>query len=127
MLNFSVTLKSSIPIYKQVVFAVKKAIVSGQLKSGDAFPSVREISRKLKINPNTAHKVINHLVLSKLLEIRPGIGSVVSEARGSSHEQRDQILQTEIERLVVESKRLLIGKKDLFNAIDQHWNDGDNR
>jgi GntR family transcriptional regulator len=121
MLNFSVTFKPGIPIYEQVVYAVKKAIVSGQLKKGDAFPSVREISRDLKINPNTVQKVINHLVQAKLLEIRPGIGSVVAETSAATQEQRGQILHTEVERLVVESKRFSIKKKELFDAISEYW------
>jgi GntR family transcriptional regulator len=121
MLNFSVTFKSGIPIYEQVVYAVKKAIVSGQLKSGDPFPSVRDISRELKINPNTVQKAINQLVQAKLLEIRPGIGSVVAELSQATEEQRFQILESEVEHLVIESKRLLIIKKDLIGAINKHW------
>lgn len=121
MLNFSVTFKPGIPIYEQVVYAVKKAIVSGQLKAGDHFPSVREISRELKINPNTVQKVINHLAQAKLLEIRPGIGSVVAETSVATQEQKEQILHAEVERLVVESKQLSIKKKELFDAINHHW------
>ena len=123
MLNFSVSFKPGIPIYKQVVYAVTKAIVSGQLSAGDKFPSVREISRELKINPNTVQKVINSLVQAKLLEIRPGIGSVVAEISKAPREQREHILQTEIERLVVESKKLSIEKKDILDAINRHWDD----
>ena len=121
MLNFSVNFKPGIPIYEQVVYAVKKAIVSGQLNAGDAFPSVREISRELKINPNTVQKAINHLVQARLLEIRPGIGSVVAAAAEATQEQRAQILEAEVERLVVEARRLSIKKKELFDAINQHW------
>ena len=121
MLSFSVIFKSGIPIYEQVIYAVKKGIVTGQLRPGDVFPSVREISRELKINPNTVQKVINHLVQAKLIEIRPGIGSVVSEVSASTREQRDQILHTEIERLIVESKRLSIKKKEILSAINHIW------
>ena len=124
MLNFSVTFKSGIPIYEQVVYAVKKAIVSGQLKPGDSFPSVREISHELKINPNTVQKVVSHLVQAKLLEMKPGIGSVVSEFGEANREQRDQILHTEVEYIVVEAKRLLIKKKELVDAIHKYWEMG---
>jgi GntR family transcriptional regulator len=124
MLKFSVTFKPGIPIYKQVVYAVTKAIVSGQLKPGDKFSSVRELSRELKINPNTVQKVINHLVQAKLLEISPGIGSVVAEAGKATREQREQILQIDIERLVVESKKLSIEKKEIMDAINRQWGEG---
>ena len=121
MLNFSVTFKSGIPIYEQVIYAVKKSIVSGQLKVGDPFPSVRELSRDLRINPNTAQKIVTNLVQEKILEIRPGIGSVVSERSEATKEQRQNILDTEIERLVVEAKRLSIKRKELLDAIQVHW------
>jgi ABC-2 type transport system ATP-binding protein len=100
---------------------VKKAIVSEQLKPGDQFPSVREIARELRINPNTAQKVIVHLVREGLLEIKPGIGSVVSELSVATNAQRDKILNDEIEKLVVECKRLSITKKkgpEMNNIIE---------
>ena len=50
-----------------------------QLRQGDPFPSVRALSKALKINPNTAHKVVQHLIQERWLEVRPGIGTVVAE------------------------------------------------
>ena len=121
MLNFSVIFKSGIPVYEQVIYAVKKAIVSGQLKPNDPFPSVRELSKELRINPNTAQKIITRLVQEKLLEIKPGIGSIVSERGQATEEQRRNILNTEVERLVVETKRLSIKRKELIDAITRYW------
>ena len=62
MLPFSIELKPGLPITEQVIFAVKKAVVGGQLKSGQPFPSVRVVSQELRINPNTAHKIVAALV-----------------------------------------------------------------
>jgi len=121
VLNFIISIKPGLPIYEQIIYAAKKAVVSGQLKPGDPFPSVREISRELKVNPNTVQKSINQLVRDNMLEIRPGIGSVIAEIRMATDEQRKQILQTEAERLVVESKRLSIKKKELLEAIEARW------
>ncbi len=121
MLRFPVAIKAGLPIYEQVVFAVKKAIISGQLKPGDMFPSVRELSRELKINPNTAQKIVAQLVQSRLLEIKPGIGSVVTGIPEATDEQRQKILQTTVESLVVEAKRLGIKKKELLESIQKHW------
>jgi DNA-binding transcriptional MocR family regulator len=59
-------------------------MVSGQLRPGDPFPSVRALSKELKINPNTAHKIVAHLVNEGLLETRPGIGTVVAALPDSS-------------------------------------------
>jgi GntR family transcriptional regulator len=121
MLNFTIQLQSGLPIYEQIIYAVKKAIVSQQLKAGDQFPSVRDIARELRINPNTAQKVIGHLVREGLLEIKPGIGSVVSQMAVATNEQRNKILNNEIEKLVVECKRLSITKKEVIEAVNKNW------
>src|ERR1700731_3811911 len=54
MIPFHVELKPGAPIYEQVVYAATKSIISRQLRAGDEFPSVRVLSKELKINPNTA-------------------------------------------------------------------------
>ena len=121
MLNFTITLQYGTPIYEQIIYAVKKAIVSEQLKPGDQFPSVREIAKELRINPNTAQKVIAHLVREGLLEIKPGVGSVVSQIGVATHAQRDKILNKEIEKLVVECRRLSIAKEEVIDAVNRNW------
>ena len=108
-------------IYEQIVFAAKKAIVSGQLRAGDAFPSVRELGRELKINPNTAHKVVANLIEAGLLETKPGIGTVVLTPPKASLSERTQLLGNEIEQLVVEAKKLGIALDDITNSIAKHW------
>jgi len=123
MINFSVEFKPGLPIYEQVVFAVKKSIVSGQLKQGDPFPSVRELSKELRINPNTAQKAVTHLVQERLLEVLPGIGTRVSAPSSATTEQRQNILGIEVERLVVEAQRLFIKKEELIKAIGKKWTD----
>ena len=69
------------------------------------FPSVRALSKELKINPNTAHKVITQLVTSGLLETRPGIGTVVATMPDATSAERAQLLHDQIEQLVVEAKK----------------------
>ena len=96
-------------------------MVSGQLRPGDPFPSVRSLSKELKINPNTAHKIVAYLVNEGLLETRPGIGTVVAVLPDSSRKERTQLLGHEIEELVVEAKRLGIEKDEMLSSITAHW------
>jgi DNA-binding transcriptional regulator YhcF (GntR family) len=121
MINFTIKFQYGTPIYEQIVYAVKKAIVTQQLKPGDQFPSVREIAKELRINPNTAQKAIAHLVRERLLEIKPGVGSVVSEIGIATNAQRHSILEDEVEKLVVECKRLSIKKKEVIESFNHIW------
>jgi GntR family transcriptional regulator len=122
VIPFSVHFRPGVPLFEQVVYAAQKAMISGQLLPGDAFPSVRALSRELKINPNTAHKIVAQLVSDGLLETRPGIGNVVAARPDSTRKERTELLGREVEQLVVEAKRLGVGRDDIFSSIAQHWN-----
>jgi GntR family transcriptional regulator len=121
MVPFRITFRAGVSLFEQVVYASKKAMVSGQLRPGDPFPSVRALSKELKINPNTAHKIVAHLVNEGLLETRPGIGTVVAVLPESSRKERTQLLGHEIEELVVEAKRMGIELAEMHDAISAHW------
>src|SRR4051812_7776469 len=121
MLPFTVALRSGEPVYEQVVYAARRAVVTGQLRAGDAFPSVRDLSQALKINPNTAHRIVTLLVEEGLLTVRPGVGTLVSDpARGDAGSRRT-VLEDEAEKLVVNAKTKAIGLADLLGAIRRHW------
>lgn len=122
MLPFRVQFKPGDSAYRQVVYAVKKAIIAGALKPGDDFPSVRALSQELRINPNTAQKAIAVLTEEKLLRVRPGIGTVVVEAQPASREEVSALLGDEVERLVVEARKLRLNGEDLIKAVREHWN-----
>lgn len=121
VIPFRVQFRPGISLYEQVIYAAKKAIVSGAMRPGDPFPSVRALSKELKINPNTAHKVVTHLVNEGLLETRPGIGNLVAALPESSKQERTQLLGNEIEQLVVEARKLGIELKQMQESIETHW------
>ncbi|HTA45201.1 MAG TPA: GntR family transcriptional regulator [Bryobacteraceae bacterium] len=108
-------------IFDQVVFAAKKAIVSGEFSPSQPFPSVRALAADLKIHPNTAHKVVQHLIQERFLESRPGIGTVVAELPIARAADRRALLQQEVEELVVEAMRMRIDLADVIRAVEQQW------
>ena len=121
MLPFSIDLKLGLPVTEQIIFAVKKAVVAGQLRPGDPFPSVRVLSQELKINPNTAHKVVATLVSEGVLLTKPAIGSIVAEPEAGGRRDRAALLGAEAERLVVEAKKLGLTQDELHSAVTAHW------
>ena len=58
---------NNIPIYIQLVEQLKIYIISGQIKSGEKLPSVRELALKTKVNPNTMQKALVELEELKLI------------------------------------------------------------
>jgi GntR family transcriptional regulator len=121
MLPFSVTIRAGRSLHDQVVFAVTKAIITGQLQAGDRFPSVRSLSQELGINPNTAQKILATLAERRLLEARPGVGTTVASWRPASGPGRRAVLADHVDRLVVEAKRLGIDLGDVLDAVRKEW------
>jgi GntR family transcriptional regulator len=121
MVPFRVTFEPGAPLYEQVSYAARKAIIAGQMRPGDPFPSVRALSKELKINPNTAHKVVAELLDEGLIEVRVGVGTVVAELPRASAAERSRLLKREMEELVVEARRLNLELDDVLSAISKHW------
>ena len=121
MIPFRVTFRPGTSLYEQVVYAAKKALLAGQLRPGDPFPSVRTLSAALRINPNTAHKVITQLLNEGLLEVMPGTGTVVAQPPESTAAERSRLLENEVEQLAVEAKRLNLTLAEVTAALAAHW------
>jgi len=121
MLPFSISLKAGLPVAEQILFAVRKAVVSGELRPGDKFPSVRVLSQELRINPNTAHKVVAALVAEGMLVTTPAVGSIVAELGPGDRREKAALLATEVERLVVEARKLGLELDEVQGAVAAHW------
>ncbi|HKB89108.1 MAG TPA: GntR family transcriptional regulator [Opitutaceae bacterium] len=121
MLPFSIEFKLGLPVAEQIIFAVKKAVVSGQMRVGDKFPSVRQLSQELKVNPNTAHKVVAALVDEGVLVTTPAVGSVIAAHTDGDVKDRAALLGAELEKLVVEAKKLGLNIGDVQASLADHW------
>src|SRR5690606_40874171 len=84
------------PIYRQLKERVVGMMLDGDLKAGDALPSVRSIAAEYQLNPITVSKAYQELVDENLVEKRRGIGMYVTE--GAS----EKLLATERERFIRE-------------------------
>jgi GntR family transcriptional regulator len=118
---FRFALRPGQSIFDQVVFAATKAFLSGEFRPGQAFPSVRTLAAELKIHPNTAHKVVQHLIQERWLEVRPGIGTVVAELPEARAGDRKRVLRQEVEQLVVEAMRVGVELGEVLEAVEAQW------
>lgn len=123
MVPFKVRLNPGQSIFDQVCFAAVKSILAGELKAGEAFPSVRTLALELRIHPNTAHKVVQHLVQERWLEVQPGLGTVVAEPPKARAGDRRRLLEDEVEKLVVEAMRVGTGLDEVQQAVRETWRD----
>jgi GntR family transcriptional regulator len=121
MLPFAITLRPGEPIHDQVVYGVTRAVVTGQLRPGDPFPSVRSLSQDLRINPNTAHRIVATLVHEGVLTVRPGIGTIVGSASERAVAADRDGLDNDLERIVIEAKRAGMALQEVLAMVRKHW------
>ncbi len=117
MLPFSIQLENGTPASDQILQAVRKALLTGQMKAGDEFPSVRVLSQELKISPTTAHKVVLQLKASGWLASRPGIGMVVTSPEQPSVEERLAQLAPACRELLAEAAELNLSLDQVLQAL----------
>ena len=121
MLPFTIQLQHGEPVYEQMLAAVRRALFSGQLRDGDAFPSVRVLSQELRISPTTAHKVVGLLKTEGVLVSRPGVGMVVRSSELPDAAQRRGMIAETARKLVREAKDLSLGIEDVTETVADEW------
>ena len=123
MVPFKVKFIPGESIFDQVVFAATRSILAGELKPGEPFPSVRALALDLKIHPNTAHKVVQHLIHERWLAAQPGVGTVVATPPKARSGDRKRLLEDEVEKLVVEAMRVGASLDDVQQAVKETWSE----
>lgn len=70
--------KTSRPLYEQIVMQIKTQIMSGELTTGEALPSIRSLARSLQISVLTVQKAYDLLQADGFIETTAGKGCFVS-------------------------------------------------
>ena len=78
ILEIVVSNHGSRPLYEQIATQIKKAIIDGELKSGDAIPSVRSLAKSLHLSVLTVQKAYATLQEDGFIETTAGKGCYVS-------------------------------------------------
>ncbi|HOZ47233.1 MAG TPA: GntR family transcriptional regulator [Candidatus Hydrogenedentes bacterium] len=93
----SVNIFSSVAVYVQIENEVQFGIASGRLKEGDQLPSVRELSERVKLNPNTVAKAYRDLEVMGYLYTRRGMGVYIN--KGIEAKCREAVRKKLVSRL----------------------------
>ena len=109
---------SAVPVYVQIVDQVKHAVASGLLEEGDRLPSIRELARELRINPNTVIRAYRELEAEKVIVSRRGQGSFVSRtAQVLTERSRKKMLAAKIDALLVEAYHLRLTDDQVLDIV----------
>ena len=119
---FVVDVMSRVPVYEQIIKQVEEQVLTGILKEGDKLPSVRSLSVKLSINPNTIQKAYTELDRRQLIITVPGKGSFISEKSIEVVGANSREKMTELNKIIRELALAGVTKEEIINNIEEVFN-----
>ena len=105
---------SMVPIYEQIIDQIKTMIRKQELKQNDQLPSVRALSKELKISALTVKKAYDELEREGLTVTIHGKGSYVTAANTElmMEEQKKEVEQ-DLEQAILKGRRFGISDEDI--------------
>jgi len=76
---FAINPADPAPIWKQIEEGMRRLIALGALKPGAPVPSMRDLARDLRVNPNTVSRAYQRLTEGGVLAVRRGEGTFVAD------------------------------------------------
>lgn len=111
-----------LPIWSQIEDGVRHQVASGLLRPGEPVPSVRELAREQKVNPNTVAKAYQRLADAGVLETRRGEGTFVAERPPAlSAAARERLLREAAARYGALAVTLGASRAEAANALEAVW------
>lgn len=98
-MDIIITNSSDKPIYEQIEDQIKAQIMNGELKEGDALPSMRLLAKELRISIITTKRAYEDLERDGYIESYTGRGSFVKRI---NHDMVRESILFEIEELLEE-------------------------
>ena len=110
---------SMVPIYEQIIDQIKTMIRKQELKQNDQLPSVRALSKELKISALTVKKAYDELEREGFTVTIHGKGSYVTAANTElmMEEQKKEVEQ-DLEQAMLKGRRLGISDEDIKTLFE---------
>ncbi|HEX8686099.1 MAG TPA: GntR family transcriptional regulator [Pyrinomonadaceae bacterium] len=109
---------NDVPIFRQIVQQIKRAVAMGRLLPEEPLPSVRQLAVELAVNPNTVARAYLDLEIEGVIYKRQGAGTFVSgQGVEMSKAERRRVLGELIEKALVEGVNLGLDERELRDAF----------
>ena len=93
-MDIKISNAGGVPIYEQIVSQVKAKIIAGELREGDALPSMRLLAKELRISVITTKRAYEELKREGFIVSMTGKGSFVA-GRDLEFVREEQLRQIE--------------------------------
>lgn len=117
MLRFGIDNSSPVPAYQQVKQSILIDLMSGRLSDGDRLPSIRELAKILKLNPNTVAKAYYNLEEEGFIQGKRGSGYLVKFHKTKLDNLKLGILEDEFGSFLQKAFSMGFTRKDIEDLM----------
>ncbi len=118
-MNIIVNASSMTPIYEQIVDQTKTLIRRGELCEGICLPSVRVLSKNLRISALTVKKAYDTLESEGFVITVHGKGTYVAAVEAALLlEEQHKELESELAHVIQKGRRMGIADEDIRKLLD---------
>ena len=120
--QWQVEYNSGIPVYRQIINRARAAVAAGAFKPGDQLPTIRALSERLNVNPNTVAKAYRELELKGMIVSERGSGSFIQAqppAPAPNAREKKARLKTLYHRLLADAAGSGLTESELLSFIKE--------
>lgn len=122
-------IRADLPIYAQLIFQIKLAIVSGEYLPGERLASVRELAMDAGVNPNTMQRALQELERDGMVYTQRTSGRFVTEDTKVIESAKKQLAEDQIKDFLEQMGRLGYPKEEILSllkaSIEEEKNNAD--
>lgn len=118
MMDIVINAASMTPIYEQIVDRIRALIKTGDLRAGDALPSVRALARQCAISALTAKKAYDVLEQEGLVVTVQGKGTFVAKVSPNIvAEELNRQVEEEFAQAIAKARRLRLDDGEIMELV----------
>lgn len=120
--RWQIEYSSGIPVYRQIINQTCAEVASGAFKPGDQLPTIRALSGRLNVNPNTVAKAYRELELKGIIVSERGSGSFIqtqSPLPTASAKEKKAKLKSLYHRLLADVASSGLTERELLGFIKE--------
>ena len=122
--NLIINHTSMEPIYEQIMTQIKAEVIEGTLTAGEALPSVRALSRELKISALTVKKAYDNLEEEGFTVTVHGKGTYVAATnKNLMREEQLKEVEHDLEQAIMKGRRCGLNDEEIRNLFEMIMED----
>lgn len=123
--KIGLNLDTDVPIYRQIMMEIERAIARGELGAGLRLPSQREMAVLSGTNPNTVQRAYRELESEGVIETRRGQGTYVREDPEGAVRIRRRLAADAVSAFIAEMKALGMDARAIRQMVGDRLEDGE--